>query len=184
MDLQQLQSVREFAVRQSVRMSENRYEVHAVGPDGSEGGVVAFAEQKRADFKRGAVLYTDESRRQRVLSFQPSGSAYAVTDADGVPLGEFRKASGRTVWVVEQPGLPPVSGKESSPTVSTLRKVSGDLFWLPYEFEFTRAGGGTVFTVAKSWSVRDKFTIAVPDPHLDRRLVIAVAVALDAIANR
>lgn len=184
MDLQQLQGVREFVVRQSVRMSENRYEVHAVGADGAEGGVVAVTEQKRADYKRGAMLYADESRRQPVLSFQAAGAAYTVTDEGGVPLGEFRKASGKTVWVVEQPGLPAVSGKETSSTVSTLRKFSGDLFWLPYQFEFTRAGGGEAFTVAKSWSVRDKFTITVPDPHLDRRVVIAVAVALDAIANR
>jgi hypothetical protein len=184
MDLQQLQGVREFVVRQSVRMSENRYEVHVVGPDGAEGGVVAVTEQKRADFKRGAMLYADEGRRQPVLSFQPTGSVYTVTDGGGAPLGEFRKASGKTVWVVEQPGLPPVSGKESSSTVSVLRKFSGELFWLPYRFEFTRSGGGEAFTVAKSWSVRDKFTITVPDPHLDRRLVIAVSVAMDAIANR
>lgn len=184
MDLQQLQGVREFVVRQSVRMSVNRYEVHIAGPDGAEGGVVAVTEQKRADYKRGAMLYADESRRLPIVTFQATGSAYAVTDADGAPLGEFRKASGKTVWFVEQPGLPPVSGKETSPTVSTLRKFSGDLFWLPYEFAFTRAGGGEAFTVAKSWSVRDKFTITVADPHLDRRLVIAVAVALDAIANR
>ncbi|BCB80920.1 hypothetical protein GCM10022251_60350 [Phytohabitans flavus] len=184
MDLQQLQSVQEFVVRQSVRMSENRYEVHAVGPDGSEGGVVAFTEQKRADYKRGAVLYTDESGQQPVLSFQASGSVYAVTDAGGAVLGEFRKASGRTAWVVEQPGLPPVTGKETSPTVSTLRKFSGDLFWLPYRFEFAGGRGVEAFTVAKSWSVRDKFTITVSDSQWDRRLVIAVAVAVDAIANR
>jgi len=170
-----MQSVQEFVVRQEVRLSENRYEVHAVGVD----GVIAFAEQKRADFKRGAILYTDESRRQPVVSFQASGSSYVVADADGTPLGEFRKASGKTVWVVEQAGLPPLSGKESSATVSTLRKVSGELFWLPYRFDF-----GGAFTVAKGWSVRDKFTITVRDPRLDRRLALAVAVAVDAIANR
>lgn len=184
MDLQQLRGVQEFVVRQSVGMTENRYEVHAVGPDGAEGGVVAVTEQKRGDYKRGATLYTDESQRLPVLSFQAAGSAYAVTDAGGAPLGGFRKASGKTVWAVEQPGLPPMTGKESSPTVSTLRRFSGDLFWLPYRFEFAFSGGGEAFTVAKSWSVRDKFTITVSDPRLDRRLVIAVSVALDAIANR
>ncbi|WP_027660607.1 hypothetical protein [Salinispora fenicalii] len=42
-------------------MMVNQYEVHAVAPDGSEGGLLAFAQQKRLAFEEQVIIYTGTS---------------------------------------------------------------------------------------------------------------------------
>ncbi len=38
--------------------------------------------------------------------------------------------------------------------------------------------------MVKQWGFRDKYVVTVPNPYIDRRLVIAMAVALDALQSR
>jgi len=40
-----------FFVRQKITLMVNRYEILAANPDGSEGALIAFAQQKRMQFK-------------------------------------------------------------------------------------------------------------------------------------
>jgi uncharacterized protein YxjI len=44
--------------------------------------------------------------------------------------------------------------------------------------------GQVVFSVNRKFSLRDKYLITINDPQVDRRAVIAVAVALDALQAR
>jgi uncharacterized protein YxjI len=57
------------------------------------------------------------------------------------------------------------------------------LSWLPYHFDFT-VDGQPAFSVVKKWGLRDRYVVDVHDPRLDRRLVIAMAVGLDALQSR
>ena len=57
------------------------------------------------------------------------------------------------------------------------------LSWLPYHFEFL-IGDRPAFSVVKKWGLRDKYVVTIHDPQLDRRLVVAMAVALDALQSR
>ena len=41
-----------------------------------------------------------------------------------------------------------------------------------------------VFSVVKKWGLRDRYVVDIPNKQLDRRLVIAMAVALDALQSR
>ena len=50
-DMARLQATRQLIVRQRIRLMVNQYEVRAAGPDGSEGELIAFAQQKRLAFK-------------------------------------------------------------------------------------------------------------------------------------
>ncbi|TDC38145.1 hypothetical protein E1211_08095 [Micromonospora sp. 15K316] len=187
-----LQAQQRFHIRQRVRLMVNQYEVLAVTPDGSEGQLLAFAQQKRLAFKEQVTLYTDDSKQQPVLGFKARqaldlGATYDVTDAAGNPVGLFRKDFAqsllRSTWHVEQAGLPPVTGQERSLPVALLRRFVDSLSWLPYHFDFT-AGGQPVFSVVKKWGLRDRYVVEIQHPQIDRRLVIAMAIALDALQAR
>ncbi|MDG4807367.1 hypothetical protein O7634_11465 [Micromonospora sp. WMMD1120] len=192
MQLDNVQGQHQFYVRQRLRMMVNQYEVRAVAPDGTEGELLAFAQQKRLAFKEQVTIYTDDSKQQPLLGFKARqridlGATYDVTDATGNPIGLFRKDFAqsllRSTWHVEQAGLPQVTGQERSLPVALLRRFVDSLSWLPYHFDFT-ADGQTVFSVVKKWGLRDRYVVEVRHPQIDRRLVIAMAVALDALQAR
>jgi uncharacterized protein YxjI len=192
MELQRLQAEQRLIVRQRIRMMVNQYEVHAVNSDGSEGELLAFAQQKRMAFKEQVTLYTDDTRQQPVLGFKARsvmdlGATYDVTDAAGGPIGlfrkDFRKSLFRSTWHVEQPGVGEATGEERNPVVAVLRRLVDSLSWLPYHFDFTM-NGQVAFSVVKQWGLRDRYVVEIPHPRLDRRLVIAMAVGLDALQGR
>lgn len=192
MDLVQLQGQQQLLIRQRVRMMVNQYEVHTVAPDGSEGGMIAFAQQKRLALKEQVTLYTDDSKQQPVLGFKARqvmdlGATYDVLDAGGTPIGLFRKdfkaSLLRSTWHVEQPGLGVAVGQERSLPVALIRRFVDSLSWLPYHFDFTM-DGQVAFSVVKKWGLRDRYVVEIPHPGLDRRLVIAMAVGLDALQSR
>lgn len=187
-----LQSQTTLHVRQRVRFTVNQYEVHAVNPDGSEGQTLAFAQQKRMAFREQVTLYTDDTRSVPVLGFKARqvmdlGATYDVTDASGAPIGLFRKNFGksflRSTWHLEQPGLGEMTGQERSMGVAVLRRFLESLEWLPYHFDFELAGR-PAFAVEKQFALRDKYTVTIHDPRIDRRLVVAMAVALDTLQGR
>lgn len=187
-----LQSVEVLHVRQKITLMQNRYVVHAGLPDGTDGALLAFAEQKRLTLKEQVTLYTDESKQHVLAGFKARkvidlGSGYDVVDGAGNPIGMFRKdfASSllRSTWHVEQPGLPVVTGQERSQLVAIVRRFVDSLSWLPYHFDFA-AGGQPAFSVEKKWGLRDRYVVNIADPQLDRRLVVAMAVAVDALQAR
>ncbi|OJF13330.1 uncharacterized protein YxjI [Couchioplanes caeruleus] len=192
MTINTLQAQQQLIVRQRVRMMVNQYEVHAANPDGSEGGLLAFAQQKRMAFKEQVTIYADDSRSTPVLGFKARqvidlGATYDVTDAAGNPIGLFRKnfkeSLLRSTWRLEQPGHGEMVGRESNLAVAILRRFVDALSWLPYHFEFV-LGDRPAFSVVKKWGLRDRYVVTIHDPQLDRRLVVAMAVALDALQAR
>lgn len=187
-----LQAQNRLLVRQKITMMVNRYVVHLARPDGSEGPMVAFAEQKRLAFKEQVTLYTDDSRQQVLAGFKARkvidlGSGYDVVDHRGQPIGFFRKEFGasllRSTWHLQQPGLPTLTGQERNLTVALLRRFVDELSWLPYHFDFT-IGAQPAFSVVKKWGLRDRYVVDIHDPRVDRRLVVAMAIALDALQAR
>lgn len=191
-NLQELQGLSRLHVRQKITLMQNRYVVYVGMPDGSDGPPVAFAEQKRLAFKEQVTLYTDESKQQVLAGFKARkvidlGSGYDVVDHGGAPIGSFRKDFAaslvRSTWHLEQPGIPPVVGQERSQLVAIVRRFVESLSWLPYHFDFT-IGGQPAFSVEKKWGLRDRYVVDVADPNLDRRLIIAMAVAVDALQAR
>jgi len=190
--METLQTQAQLIVRQRIRFTVNQYEVHAVNPDGTEGGVLAFAQQKRLAFKEQVTLYTDDTKSTPMLGFKARhvldvAATYDVTDAAGRPIGAFRKnfreSLLRSTWHLEQPGLGEMVGRETNFTVAVLRRFIESLSWLPYHFEFL-IGDRPAFSVIRRWGLRDRYVVTIHDPQLDRRLVTAMAVALDALQSR
>jgi uncharacterized protein YxjI len=198
-ELAELQQQKHLIVRQKLTMMANQYVVSVAESNGSEGEVVAFAQQKRLAFKEQVTLYTDPSKRGVLCAFKARSvldvrGAFDVTAPDGSSIGLFRKAFGasllRSTWRMEQPGRPEAVGQERSLPVALLRRIWDFLpfvdvipFAIPYHFDFT-TGGQPVMSVTKRFGIRDKYVLEVPVEGLDRRLAIAQAVALDALQSR
>lgn len=101
----------------------NRYELRSLADDGTEGPLIALAQQKRMAFKEQVTFYADEERTQPVFGFKARkrldlGATYDVTDVDGNVIGEFRKDFGksllRSTWRMSTPdGLTAGPGAQS-----------------------------------------------------------------------
>ena len=196
MDLALLQAQRRLLMRQKLTLMVNRYVISGEAPGGGEGPVIAFAEQKRMAFREEVTLYTDESRQTMLCRFKARqlfdvGATYDVFDAAGTPIGMFRKDFAksllRSTWHLEQAGLA-ATGQERSGFIAILRRVwemvSDIPFFIPYHFDFTGPDGQPVLSVDKTANLRDRYLIEAHTPAIDRRLAIAVAVALDALQSR
>lgn len=180
-----------FFVRQKFAMTTNRYEIVAAAPDGSPGAVLAVAQQKRLAFKEEVTFYTDESRSRAVFSFKARqrvdlNAGYDVRDEAGQPLGFFRKDFGksllRSTFHLEGPGYQGI-GQERSTAVALIRRFT-DIPFLPIHFDFVSPQGAPLLQVERQGSVRDRYTVRVPEQAIDFRVAAAVAVGLDALMQR
>lgn len=199
MDSGPLQQISTFHMRQRMTLMVNRYEIRADDGHGGEGELVAFAQQKRVALKEQVTLYADTDKTRPVAGFRARkvmdlASGYDVTDAAGAPIGsfrkDFRKSLTRSTWHVEQPGHPGCVGHERSKAIALLRRgwefiplIENIPFFFPYHFDFT-VDGEVVLSVEKKLALRDRYVITVRDDRLDRRVVFAQAVALDALQGR
>jgi len=189
-----------FFIRQRITVMVNRYEVFAANPDGTEGPMLAFAEQKRMKLKEQVDFYTDPSKSRRVFSFKARQrldvhAEHDVLDENGVPLGSFSKEFGasllRSTWRLSAPGVEAV-GKERRLVIAILRRIwdfipyIGDV-WVPFVFHFDfvdRNSGQTVMVSERQKAIRDRYTVTVPDNRIDFRVAASMAVALDALQSR
>ena len=191
MEIAALQGLQTLFIKQKITFMVNRYEVWSADAAGNPSGLIAFAQQKRMAMREQVTLYRDESKSAVLAAFKARSvldlrGTYDVTDSAGAPIGTFRKDFAqsllRSTWHVDQPGLPTATGQERNMFVALLRRFS-DISFLPYHFDFV-SGGTPVFSVDKQWGITDKYVVRISNPQLDRRLVIAMAVALDALQSR
>ncbi|GAA1342789.1 hypothetical protein [Saccharothrix algeriensis] len=196
MDLQSLDTLH---LHQKITMMVNRYEAFADDGAGGPGQLVGFVEQKRLAFKEEVTIYTDSGKHSVLAGFKARkvidlGSGYDVTDGDGRPIGSFRKDFGKSLvnstWHLDASGAGAATGRERNQGIAVLRRIWGFLpfvndlpFPFRYHFDFVR-DGAPVFSVDKKTWLRDHYLIRVQDPAVDRRLVIAQAVAVDALQSR
>jgi len=185
-----LQQQQTLLMTQRVTMMVNKYEVRASDASGSAGALVAFAQQKRMALKEQVTLYSDETKTSMVAGFKARqvidlAAKYDIVDDAGSVIGGFRKDFAKSLlqstWHLDVAGRPTITGKENSLLVALLRRFV--VSWLPYHFDFA-VDGKVVFSVSRKFSMRDKYVIKIEDPTLDRRVVIAMAVALDALQAR
>ena len=180
-----------FYVKQKFAMTTNRYELYAANPDGSFGQMMGLAEQKRLAFKEQVTFFSDDTRSRPVFAFKARraidlGSGYDITDEAGQQIGFFRKDFGasllRSTFHLEGPGYH-ATGQERSQAVALIRRFT-DIPFLPIHFDFVSTEGQPVLSVERQGSVRDKYTVHVPDQRVDFRVAAAVAVGLDALMQR
>ena len=200
-DLDRLQAQDRFFVRQHYTLMVNRYDITTWLDGDKPGDLLATCQQKRMTFREEATFYADRERTQRLFRFKSRkkvdvSGVTDVFDTDDQPVGKFRKdfttSLLRSTWYLSQPDLGECQGQERNQVVAVLRRIFtfvpflDDLpIWLPYHFDFTTADGKPVMNVERKFaSLRDAYRVTLHDPALDRRLAVAMAVALDVLQSR
>jgi uncharacterized protein YxjI len=195
-----------FLLRQRWTMVINRYVFSLPDAQGNEGQPFAFVEQKRFKFKEDIRFYTDETKQVELLRikarqrFDPA-ARYDITGPDGEKVGEIQKVFGRsllrsTYRLFDANGVETCEARERSLGVALFRRAVGfvpyvgnyaDWLPIPYHFVFTRGDKVLVHHTRRSWKLTDHYRIdCTPDAErtLDRRLVLAAAVGMDALQAR
>jgi uncharacterized protein YxjI len=186
-----MQYLPRFFVKQRITMMVNRYEIREANPDGSEGRMLAVAQQKRMAMKEQVTFYGDDAKTRPLFGFKARrvmdlAAAYDVTTADGSVVGTFQKDFAasllRSSFHLTAPGLD-AYGQERNQLAAIARRLVD--FPFAFHFDFTdKATGAVVLSSTRQFSLRDRYTVEVPDTRVDFRLAASVAVGLDALMQR
>jgi uncharacterized protein YxjI len=189
-----------FVLKQRFAPVINRYEFSLA----DDQPPFCFVEQKRFTFKEDIRFYADASKSVELLRikarqrFDPRAT-YDVTDATGAKIGEIQKVFGRSLfrstYEIHAPtGV--VTAQEQNPVIALFRRLVGfvpyvgdfaDWLPIPYHFEFRRDGTEIGHHKRRIGPCRDVYDIDVsgdPERTLDRRLLLAIAVGMDALQAR
>lgn len=196
-----------FVLRQRFRMVTNEYDFYVAGADGEQSAEpFCFVKQKTFKFKEDIRFYTDESRTQELLRikarqrFDPR-ARYDVTDGAGGTLGGIQKVFGAsllrsTYKIFGASGDEVATVMEESQAVALIRRLVGFVPYLddvanwlpiPYHFVFLRGEQVLGHHRRRLYKLKDTYDIDMsPDANrtVDRRLVLAIAVGMDALQAR
>ena len=190
-----------FVVKQKFSLVVNEYDIET-----QDGGQVAFVRQKPFAFKEELRFTPDRGSDRTLLTmkarsrFDPTAT-YDVKGPDGTVFGIVRKAFGasllRSTWVLESPeGTEVATAREKKLWVALFRRVVGfvpyvgsfaDWLPIPYDFVFFQGEQELAHFRRRRGSLRDTYDLDLTQDaqrRLDRRLVLAVAVGLDALQAR
>ena len=184
-----------YLIKQLIRPIVNLYEVSA------DGQPVAYVRQKRMALREDIRAFADESETQELFRIKARSvmdvtARNDVTAGDGTPLGSLAKVFGasllRSTWRVLDPADAELfTATEKSASVAILRRVIemvpfAEMIPIPYHFVFLR-GETELGGLRRILGVRDQYELELggdPERRIDRRLVVALAIALDALQSR
>jgi hypothetical protein len=195
-----------FFIWQPIRLMINQYEVSTLGADEkSPGDPVCFVEQKRMKLKEDLRAFADDSKATELFRikarqvFDPR-ARYDVTDPGGNKVGQLQKVFGesmlRSTWrLYDAAGEEVAWARERNIFVSLFRRLAGwipvvgeflELLPIPYHFDYfiqdQRIGG-----LERIIGFRDRYRVDVSgdtDRIIDRRVILALAVGMDALQAR
>ena len=195
-----------FFLSQRIRPMINQYEVSTLGADGrSAGEPICFVEQKRMKLKEDLRAFADDSKTSEVFRIKAQQvwdprARYDVTDASGQPVGQLAKVFGksllRSTWrLYDAAGTEIGWARERSLFVALFRRLIGlvpfigeflELLPIPYHFDYF-VGDERIGGLERILGVRDRYRLDVSgngERTIDRRLVLALAVGMDALQAR
>ena len=185
-----------FEIEQLIRPMVNLYRIS------SAGGPVAFVRQKRMAMKEDIRFFAreDESEelfRIKARSMMEVGGRYDVTTADGAKVGVLEKVFGksllRSTWRIHGENEQELAvAQERSMLWAVVRRVIdavpyGEFVPILFHFTIDTADGRHLGDFTRAVGVRDRYTLDLsgdPERTIDRRLALALAVALDALQSR
>jgi uncharacterized protein YxjI len=202
--LAELEGARTLLVQQVFKPIANEYRISVPTPGSSEEGrPLLFVKQKKMKIRediRFRLSPDDDAHLFMIKSksvFEFRGR-HDVLDADGNPIGmlekDFGKSLVRSHWHVrDAEGNELFDAQEASLLIALVRRVAQfgpdivDLLaWLPFNFVFRRGEDEAGRYKRVLGKFRDRYVVEL-EPALDgvdRRLVAAFTVALDALQDR
>jgi hypothetical protein len=184
-----------FEIEQLIRPMVNLYRIS------SHGSPVAFVRQKRMAIKEDIRFFRDENETEELFrikarSLMELGGRYDVTTPSGEKIGVLGKVFGksllRSTWSIMDASEQEVAvAKERSQFWAIVRRVIdavpyGDFIPIVFHFRIDR-GEQHLGDFTRALGMRDRYTLDLSGDHertIDRRLGIALAIALDALQSR
>jgi uncharacterized protein YxjI len=201
--LEQLRGTNRFLIQQVFRPIGNEYRISAPPAGDEEGTPLLFVKQKKLKVKediRFRLSPDDEAylfmiKSKSVFEFR---GRHEVLDADGTVIGmlekDFAKSLIRSHWHVRNAsGEELFEGYESRLSIAIIRRVAdlapdwlSLLQWLPFNFTLRRGDEEAGKYRRVLGKFRDRYVLELGQGlrDADRRLVLAFAIALDALQDR
>jgi uncharacterized protein YxjI len=202
--LARLERADRILVQQVFRPIANEYRISIPAPDSTEeGDPVLFVKQKRLKIKEDIRFRLDPDADAHVFMIKSKTvfefrGRHEVLDAAGTPIGllekDFARSLIRSHWHVrDAEGVELFEGYEASWPIAIVRRAADFLpdylsllQWLPFNFSLVRNGEEAGSYRRVLGKLRDRYVLEIGDglAGVDRRLVVALAVALDALQDR
>jgi uncharacterized protein YxjI len=202
--LAEIEGSNRFLVQQVFKPIANEYRISVPSPGTTEEGrPLLFVRQKKMKIKEDIRFRLDPDRDEHLFMIKAKSvfefrGRHEVLGPDGRVIGllekDFTRSLLRSHWHVrDADGNELFEAHEASWIIALLRRI-GDigpdfvslLEWLPFNFVFRR-GDEQVGTYKRVLGkLRDRYLLELDDGFgdADRRLVLAFAVALDALQDR
>ena len=202
--ISRLEAADRLLIQQVFKPIANEYRISVPADGSTDTGIpLLFVKQKRMKIKEdirfrvapdadGPVFMI---KSKTVFEFR---GRHQVLDADGAVLGllekDFARSLLRSHWHVRDAGgTELVEAHEASWPIAILRRVAGFLpewlsllTWLPFNFTLLRDGEQVGSYRRILGKLRDRYVLelAPAASDVDRRLIVALAVGLDALQDR
>jgi hypothetical protein len=193
-----------FFIDQLIRPIANLYRISTLGADGaSPGEPLAFVRQKKLTIREDIRFFADESEQEELFRLKARQwlefrGRYDVTTPVDERVGVLEKVFGisllRSTWrVLDAQEQQLATAQEKSVPVALFRRgldlVPFELVSLvPIVFQFViLMDGQEVGELRRPLGVRDRYILRLngdPDRRIDRRVAVALAIALDALQSR
>ena len=202
--LAELEASERLLIQQLFKPIANEYRI-SVPPPGSsdEGRPLLFVKQKKMKIKEDIRFRTSPDAEHHLFMIKSKSmfefrGRHQVLDGQGAVIGmlekDFAKSLLRSHWHVrDAAGNALLDGQEASLAIALLRRLAGLLpewlsllAWVPFNFELTRDGREVGSYRRVLGKFRDRYVLELK-PELgdvDRRLIFAFAVGLDALQDR
>ena len=203
--MNELEHTDRILVQQVFKPIANEYRISVPTPgDTQEGRPVLFVKQKKMKIKEDIPFRTTQDgdgpyefmiKSKSVFEFR---GRHDILDAEGNVIGQlekdFTKSLLRSHWHVrDAQGNAVLESHESSWIIALLRRFADlgpDIFtfltWLPFNFVLRRNGEEVGNYKRVLGTMRDRYVMEIGDglEDVDRRLLVAFAIGLDALQDR
>jgi uncharacterized protein YxjI len=202
--LAELESADRLLVQQIFKPIANEYRISVPDPGSTtEGRPLLYVKQKKLKIKEDIRFRLSSDGDEHLFMIKAKSvfefrGRHDVLDASDQPIGMLEKVFGKSLyrsnWVVRDPaGAEVVSGQEERLSVALARRIAGllpewlaPLSWLPFNFTILRDGKPVARYQRVLGTFRDRYVLEI-GPELegvDRRLLVALAIGLDALQDR
>jgi uncharacterized protein YxjI len=202
--LPELEQSNRFLIQQIFKPIGNEYRISIPTPGSTdEGRPILFVKQKKLKIKEDIRFRTSPDGEAHAFMIKSKSvfefrGRHDVLDANDQPIGMLEKVFGasllRSHWRVRDPaGTELFEAHEASWIIALLRRFADlgpDWFslltWLPFNFTLRRDGEEVGTYKRVLGKLRDRYVLELGDELVDadRRVVLAFAVALDALQDR
>jgi len=192
-----------FLVQQVFKPIGNEYRISIPAPGSTdEGSPLLFVKQKKLSIKEDIRFRLSPDADSHLFMIKSKTAfefrgRHEVLDEHGQVIGLLEKAFGKSLlrshWVVrDAAGAELFEAHEASWAIALVRRLAGlvsdwlsALTWLPFNFVLVRDGQQVATYRRVLGKLRDRYVLELaPEFDGDRRLVLAFAVALDALQDR